>query len=169
MDVRYGSERKRWVLLLTPMWKGFAWKGAVVMAMPKKIVGGIVLLALLLGGAWLFRARGPTAPPATTAGTRAAAPARPPGFVRPVAVPTGAIKGDDSVAGTVEGQVVSAANGEGIAGAELLFSFGDTSLAARAMARDAFASHQPIPAPICWRGYPPTDTSRFLPNGGTVP
>jgi RNA polymerase sigma factor (sigma-70 family) len=136
LDARYGPEPKRWVLLLTPMWErqpvlAAAWKGAVIVAMQKKIVGGIVLLALLLtSGWWLFTANRGAATRATTVAT-APPPPRPPAFIRPVAVPRGAVQVDDSPAGTVAGQVVSAASGDGIAGAELLFSFGDTSLAAR--------------------------------------
>jgi hypothetical protein len=136
LDARYRSEPARWALLLAPMWEGqpivaAAWKGAVIVAMPKKTLGLVALLALLgAGGWWLSPAKpGPPAPPATAGPP--ARPPRPPRFVRPVAVPSGAVQIDDSAAGTVEGTVVSAGSGEGIPGAELLFSFGDAALAAR--------------------------------------
>jgi RNA polymerase sigma factor (sigma-70 family) len=148
LDARERGGR-RWAALLAPL--AGSWtearapgapllQGGVVLAMQKKTVAAIAILvmALLAGGGWYLR-RGATPPvraPVAAESARRTAPAVAPPALR---LPTGAITRDRSRAGSVEGLVVSGVGGGGIAGAEVTFSFGDTSQTVRTGGDGRFA------------------------------
>jgi RNA polymerase sigma factor (sigma-70 family) len=148
LDRRHANDRPAWMLLLSPLARTppaapglpMLTQGGIIVALATqtKAAGAIAVLLLLLAtGGLLWRARAPGPPPlaGTTAGARSA---RLPTRLPPIFVPSGEIVPGGSGKGSVEGQVVSAADGAGLPGAELVFAFGDTSLPARSDAQGRF-------------------------------
>jgi RNA polymerase sigma factor (sigma-70 family) len=141
LDAREAGAERRWLALLAPLagagagtapWRVPSLQGGVVLAMQKKTVAAvaILVLGLLVGGvAWRLRSPAPAQTPVTAAARPPAAPG--PAERRPLRLPSGVISRDGSRAGSVDGAVVSAVDGAGIAGAEVTFSFGDTSQSLR--------------------------------------
>jgi carboxypeptidase family protein/PDZ domain-containing protein len=133
------------VLLLAPLPVRRApargWKGELVATTAqKKMAGAVVVLVLaLLGGGLVWRGsiRREAAPVAMRV---PAAPAlrRPPSFVPAITAPSGEAARDESAAGSVDGQVVSAVDGSGVAGAQLSFALGEASLPVGADAQGRF-------------------------------
>jgi RNA polymerase sigma factor (sigma-70 family) len=138
LDERHAGDRRAWLLLLSPAATVplRVWKGALTMAMTttnKKILGAVALLLLVAGGGRLLWpeifSRAPA--PAPVAADRPPS-ARPPAFLPAIPLPAGEVVHDQSaLAGSVEGLVVSALDGKGIAGAELSFSYLESSLPSR--------------------------------------
>jgi RNA polymerase sigma factor (sigma-70 family) len=142
LDARQRPDRRAWALLLAPLVARGAlatlgWKGGLIVTMQKKTVGVLVLLLLaLFGGALLWRS--PRRPAGETASRTKAAPPTLPPQLRAIALPAGEVMRDDSSAGSVEGIVISALDGAGIAGAELVFALGEAALSARTDADGRF-------------------------------
>ena len=143
------------------------------MSTTKKILGALLVVALVgAGGVLLWRGRGAPAgdgAPTASAGGEDDSARRPPRFQRALTLPTGEISRDDSAAGSVEGQVVSASGGAGIAGAELSFSFAGSSVPAvtDAQGRFRFAPTEPggyLLARVAAEGY-----IAFSPEWGDSP
>jgi RNA polymerase sigma factor (sigma-70 family) len=143
LDARHRSDRRAWVLLLSPLVeprapRALAWKGALIVAMQKKTAAGLVLLVIALLMGVLYRRSSTRGPVAAAPPARASAPQRPPILLPPIALPAGEVTHDDSAAGSVEGRVVSTSDGAGIAGAELIFSSGEASFSARTDGQGGF-------------------------------
>ena len=106
------------------------------------LAGGAIAIIVLLVAAAFLHFSGEKARPSPASDRRAPRDRRapPPSFVPAIALPGGEIEAADerSGAGTIEGQVVSAADGAGLGGAELTFSAGEASLSARADAEGRF-------------------------------
>ena len=134
LDQRHGGDRRAWMLLLSPMAgrpRLFPTGGiTLALATHKKIAaaGGLLLLLLLAAVGFLWRRPPPPSAPVAAERAEPAAARRPPRLPA-IAVPAGEIVRDRSPTGSVEGQVVSQVDGSGLHGAEVSFSFGDSSLA----------------------------------------
>jgi hypothetical protein len=99
------------------------------------LLAGLLLLLLVLAAGLLSRRPAAPAPIAATASAPAPrARARLPAIL----VPGGDVVRDGSGAGSVEGQVVSALDGRGIAGAELTFALGGATLSVITAGQGAF-------------------------------
>jgi RNA polymerase sigma factor (sigma-70 family) len=144
LDDRHGQDRRAWVLLLSPLIErppALSIGGiTLAIATQKKLAGLLAVLAVLLLGAGglMWRRSSAPKPPPPVAAARLEPPPRPAPRLPAIAVPAGEIVRDRSPTGSVEGQVVSRVDGAGIGGAELTFSFGDSSLPVTADASGRF-------------------------------
>jgi RNA polymerase sigma factor (sigma-70 family) len=130
-------------------------KGIVMatVATKKPILAGLAVLVALLVTAVLLVAElwwraGRERHAGLATGAIAAGPtprSAPPRFAAAVALPTGEVVSDDSIAGSVEGVVRSAEDGSAIAGAELVFAYGESSLSSRADAEGRFRFQPGVP------------------------
>jgi RNA polymerase sigma factor (sigma-70 family) len=132
-----GRPDRRWVLLFVPLRApGGGWKGALMATTAqKKIAGALVVLVLALAGGglvWRPLGRGARLHSSPTDGGVSRLPAasalRPPSFVPAITAPSGEAARDESAAGSVDGQVVSAVDGVGVVEAQLSFALGESSL-----------------------------------------